>query len=125
MRRLVIKSWLLLLYIDFVMLFFDFKMLHSSVRDQKISTLERATLPTAAQLCNAIDLACVLYFKQVMCLQRSSATALLLRRYGWHAEMVIGAQIRPFNSHAWVEIDGKVINDAPDMLQIYQVLERC
>jgi hypothetical protein len=39
--------------------------------------------------------------------------------------MVLGAQMLPFKSHAWVEVDGIVVNDKPYMLEIYQVLERC
>jgi hypothetical protein len=39
--------------------------------------------------------------------------------------MVIGAQMLPFKSHAWVEIGGSIVNDKPYMLDIYQVLERC
>jgi transglutaminase superfamily protein len=42
----------------------------------------------------------------VLCLQRSAATTLLLRRHGWDAEMVIGAKLLPFQSHAWVEVNG-------------------
>ena len=60
-----------------------------------------------------------------MCLQRSATTVLLLRRYGWNAEMVIGAQGVSLKSHAWVEIAGTIVNDKPYMLDIYQVLERC
>jgi hypothetical protein len=30
----------------------------------------------------------------------------------------------PFRSHAWVEIDGVVVNDKPYMLDIYQILDR-
>jgi hypothetical protein len=76
-------------------------------------------------LCHAVDLACVFYFKQVLCLQRSAVTTVLLRQYGWVAEMVIGAQVRPFISHAWVEIDGSVIGDKPYIREMYQELERC
>jgi hypothetical protein len=50
---------------------------------------------------------------------------LLLRRHGVAAEMVIGAQILPFKSHAWVEVDRAVVNDTPYIEEIYQVLERC
>jgi hypothetical protein len=39
--------------------------------------------------------------------------------------MVIGAQILPFRSHAWVEIGGVVVNDKPYMPDIYRFLERC
>jgi Transglutaminase-like superfamily len=60
-----------------------------------------------------------------MCLQRSAATTLLMRRHGWEAEMVIGVQLLPFKSHAWVESKGVIVNDKPYMLDIYHVLERC
>jgi hypothetical protein len=72
-----------------------------------------------------MDLACVFYPKSVLCLQRSAATTLLLRRHGIRAELVIGAQMLPFKSHAWVEVEGTVVNDKPYMREIYQVLERC
>jgi hypothetical protein len=39
--------------------------------------------------------------------------------------MVIGAQLLPFLSHAWVEIEGCVVNDKPYIPEIFQVLERC
>jgi hypothetical protein len=71
-----------------------------------------------------MDLACVFYFKKVLCLQRSAATTLLLRRYGWSAEMVTGVQIFPYKAHAWVELNNRVVNDKPYVSEIYQVLER-
>jgi hypothetical protein len=39
--------------------------------------------------------------------------------------MVIGAELVPFRSHAWVEVGGEIVNDKPYMLDIYRVLERC
>jgi hypothetical protein len=72
-----------------------------------------------------MDLACVFYPKPVRCLQRSAATTLLLRRHGVGAELVIGAQLLPFRSHAWVECGGAVVNDKPYMREMYQVLEHC
>jgi hypothetical protein len=71
-----------------------------------------------------MDIACVLCLKRILCLQRSAATATLLRRFGRNAEMVIGAQILPFQSHAWVEIDRRVVNDKPYVAQIFPVLAR-
>jgi hypothetical protein len=38
---------------------------------------------------------------------------------------VLGAQMLPFLSHAWVEVDGLVVNDKPYIGEIFQVLERC
>lgn len=124
MKRLVFESWLLLLYFDFMMRLRDFKSLHSFVRNIKVRA--RGDLDfSSTELCHAMDLACVFYFKRVLCLQRSAATTLLLRRHGWRAEMVIGVQVVPFRSHAWVEIDSVIVNDKPYVLDIYSVLERC
>jgi hypothetical protein len=70
-----------------------------------------------------MDIACALYPKRVLCLQRSAATLFLLRRHGWDATLVIGAQTVPFKSHAWVELNGAVVSDKPYMREMYQVLE--
>lgn len=125
MKRLVIESWLLLLYFEFELALRDFKALHRLVRDEQTRPVAASAQYPSEDLCRAIDLACVLFFKQVLCLQRSAATTILLRRHGWEAEMVIGAQTLPFRSHAWVEIKGQIANDKPYMLDIYRVLERC
>lgn len=125
MKRLVIESWLLLLYFEFVLALRDFNALYQSVRDEQTRPAASSAQYPREDLCHAIDLACVLFFKPVLCLQRSAATTILLRRHGWEAEMVIGAQMLPFKSHAWVEIHGKVANDKPYMLDTYRVLERC
>jgi Transglutaminase-like superfamily len=99
----------------------------SALSEQQRAQSRRYSLapPTQADLCHAVDLACVFYFKQVMCLQRLAATTLLFRRHGWEAEMVIGAQVLPFKSHTWVEIKGAAVNDKPYMMDMYRVLERC
>lgn len=125
MTRLVLESWSLLLYFEFVMRFWGFRGLNKIVHEEKVRSAPARTLPRTADLNHAMDLACVFYFKHVMCLQRSAATTLLLRRHGLRAELVIGAQILPFKSHAWTEIDGVVVNDKPYMMDIYRVLERC
>lgn len=125
MRLHVIESWLLLLCFECVMRLHGFRSLHEIVRRPKVRPANATAGPSCETLCRAVDLACVFYFKQVLCLQRSAATTLLLRRYGWDAELVIGTQLLPFQSHAWVEVDGAIVNDRPYLLDIYQVLERC
>jgi hypothetical protein len=125
MKRLVLEGWLLLLYLDLVMRYRDFKALHRFVREQEIRAVSTVEQATSKQVCHAVDLACVFYFKRVLCLQRSAATVVLLRRHGRQTEMVIGAQMLPFKSHAWVEIEGVVVNDRPYMHDLYRVLERC
>ena len=123
MKRLILESWVLLLYFDCLMHIRGFGRIHDVVREE--ATHAKANRVDKEQVCRACDYACVFYFKRVMCLQRSAATAVLLRRHGWKAEMVIGAQLLPLQSHAWVEVEGCPVNDKPYMNEIFQVLERC
>jgi hypothetical protein len=125
MLRHIVESWLLLLRFDFTMRFAQFQDMHRVVHEAPVKSSVKSPPVRNEDLCTAMDHACVLYFKPVLCLQRSCATTLLLRRHGWTAEMVIGAQLAPFKSHAWVEVKGVVVNDKPYVTEIYQVLERC
>ena len=125
MKRQILHSWLLLLYFDWIMHWRNFRELHRIVEEEPIRPTTSARMTPYEDLSRAMDYACVLYFRRVLCLQRSSATAVMLRRYGWNAEMLIGAQILPFKSHAWCEINGVVVNDKPYMHDIYEILERC
>ena len=72
----------------------------------------------------SVDEACVWYVKRAACLQRSVVATWLLRRYGFAAQMVIGCRPLPFESHAWVEIDGRVVNDLPQYQRAFTVLHR-
>lgn len=118
----VLRAWLMLLYVEFFMHIGSLSAVRRLVQKQ---TVHHTTSEQVTSLSRAVDLACVFYFKQVLCLQRSAATVLLLRRCGWDAALVIGVQMLPFGSHAWVELQGSVINDKPYMHDIYRVLERC
>ena len=64
-------------------------------------------------VCDAVLLATCLYWKPVLCLQRAVCTVRLLRRYGTPARLVIGYRPSPFFSHAWVEVDGRVVYGSP------------
>jgi hypothetical protein len=125
MKRLIVESWTLLVFAGFIMRFRGLDALYQTIRTQHVRSVPARTRPTLEMLCRFMDLACVFYPTRVMCLQRSAATTLLLRRHGRIAEMIIGAQVLPLMSHAWVEIDGTVVNDKPYMRDIYRVLERC
>lgn len=99
--------------------------IHTLVRSQAmVQSKETATLHPGT-LCHAMDLACVFYPSRILCLQRSSATTILLRRHGIPAEMVIGARQMQSRFHAWVEVGGDVANDKPYVTEIYQELHRC
>ena len=72
----------------------------------------------------SVDEACVWYVKRTACLQRSVVATWLLRRHGIAAQLVIGCRPLPFESHAWVEVDGCVINDLPQYRRVFVVLNR-
>jgi hypothetical protein len=121
-KWLVLRAWLMLVYVEVTMHVGSLNTVHRLARKQ---TVHPKTNQRADSLCRAVDLACVFYFKRVLCLQRSAATVLMLRRNGLDAAMVIGVQMLPFQSHAWVEIQGRVVNDKPYVRDIYRVLELC
>jgi hypothetical protein len=125
MKLPVLESFLLLLRFEFIMRFRAFKALQVRVRQHQVRCTSTSEQVSCEQLCRAVDLACIFYFKKVLCLQRSAATTALLRNYGWQAEMVIGAQILPPKFHAWVELGQTVMNDRPHVLDIYTVMDRC
>lgn len=76
-------------------------------------------------ICSAADLACIWYWKHVLCLQRSAATVCLLRDHRVPAQLVIGAHRMPFRAHAWVEVENQVVNDKSYTNEMYAVLDRC
>ena len=102
----------------------NFAAIYDRVRKTPLGTRPTRALG-CAQICEAVDLVAVLYFRKVLCLQRSAATACLLKKHGCPAQLVIGVQQMPFAAHAWVELDGLVINDKPYISDIYSVLARC
>ncbi len=74
------------------------------------------------RICGAVEIGSVWYPRRTLCLQRSAVTTCLLRCHGIPAHMIIGARPMPFLSHAWVETNGRVINDWPRVKNVYQVL---
>jgi hypothetical protein len=77
-----------------------------------------------ASVCRAIDRACTLHPRQMRCLQRSAAATHVLRDHGVAATLVIGARKHPFRAHAWVEVDGRVVNDKRGVQEYYDELDR-
>ena len=119
-----LRAYALLLSFEYVLFRGDFATLYRRVRRQPVRTREFDT-NTSRRACTAIDRACVFYFKQVQCLQRSAATVCVLRHLGVPAELVIGAQSLPFRAHAWVEVQGMIVNDKVSATETYAVLDRC
>lgn len=124
MPFLVFNAYWKLIRFDFYLGRGNFSALYKTVRTYSV----KKQVPSSGaveRICSAMDMACIWYWKEALCLQRSAATACLLKDYGVSAQLVIGAQQMPFKAHAWVEVDGRVVNDKPYMHEMYAVLDRC
>ena len=124
MSFLVIKAYWKLILFDLLLARGNFAALYNEVRKYPVGN-QPAALDAVERIGSAVDMACIWYWKEALCLQRSAATACLLKKYGVSAQMVIGAQQMPFKTHAWVEVDGRVVNDKPYTPEMYAVLDRC
>ena len=122
--KLFLEALFGLLAYDILNAFCPFRTLYSLVRDWNVSGRASAS-NTIDRVCTAVNYACVWYPKRALCLQRAFVTTYLLRKSGVRASMVLGAQKLPFKAHAWVEVEGRVINERSNVQGIYAVLDRC
>jgi hypothetical protein len=118
---LTVHAWLGLLAFDLARAA-GFARVHRWVKHRR--TRPRRSSASIEEIVWAVDEACVWYVKRAACLQRSVVATWLLRRHGWRAELVIGCRPLPFESHAWVEVDGQVVNDRPQYQKVFTVLDR-
>lgn len=124
MSFLVLRAYWRLIQFDLYLARGNFKALYDKVRRYPTKKVPASTV-WVEEVCAAVDMACIWYWKEALCLQRSAATACLLKTSGVPAQMMIGAKQMPFRAHAWVEVNGQVVNDKPYMREIYAVLDHC
>jgi hypothetical protein len=106
-----------------VIVVFGFSKAHRVVR--RCPTLRRRIdEQTTPRICAAVAEACVWHVRKIHCLERSVVATWLLRLHGVPAELIIGVRYVPVQSHAWVEVQGQVVNDRPQYQKFFQVLER-
>lgn len=122
MALLVVEALVGLVIFDLASLF-GFEKAYALVRNWPVRR-RRSSRVNDTAVCSAVDEACVWYFKRARCLQRSAVTTWLLRLHGVAACLVIGFRPVPMESHAWVEVDGQVVNDRPQYQRFFQVLDR-
>lgn len=124
MSFLALKAYLKLIRFDLYFARGNFAAVYRKVRSCPLGKRAPAS-DTVERICSAVDMACIWYWKEVLCLQRSAVTACLLKKHAVPAQMVVGAQQIPFKAHAWVEVEGRVVNDKPYTPEVYAVLDRC
>jgi hypothetical protein len=103
-----------------------FRKLHQIVRRWPVSIRKLTNdQETIARVCATVERATTYYVKHTWCLQRSAVTTCCLRAKGVPAQMVIGCRKMPFHGHAWVEVNGEVVNDNQMVQTFYRPLYRC
>lgn len=118
------KAFLGLLAFDLFGFGRNFARLHRTVHNWPVAK-KIARPDVTDRVSEAVNYACAWYPRHALCLQRSVVTACLLRSYGVPAQMVLGAQKLPFKAHAWVEVNGRAVNERKNVQEIYGVWERC
>ncbi len=124
MGLLLVRALWALIDHDFYLSRHDFAALHARVHAVPVIACELRP-GDIDTICRTVSYACIWYTHPVLCLQRAAVTVTLLRRFGVQAEMVIGTQRLPLKAHAWVEVNGRVVNDRPEVQTNYLVMERC
>jgi hypothetical protein len=107
---------------DVVLTLFSMKSLCSLVKRWPLRKSSAIDSDAVGRTCSAVEKACVWYPRQALCLQRSAVTTCLLRAHGIPARMNIGARPMPLLAHAWVEVDGAVVNDWAQVKSFYGAL---
>jgi hypothetical protein len=67
----------------------------------------------------AVATAAALYPGRALCLEQSLALYYLLRRAGIGAQFKLGVQPYPFEGHAWVECNGRPVNDLEEHVRLF------
>jgi hypothetical protein len=125
LQWLPVRVLVQLLMYDLQMAFLGFGWIYRQwERSQSRANALRFSAAEEARLFAAFAKASVFYWKPVRCLQRCIVLGRLLRKSGVAARIVVGYRPVPFFSHAWLEIDGRVVNDSPIYAERLAVLDR-
>ena len=127
-RYLLLQALILLLLIHLSLNLWGLKRTHSILRN--IGKRERGTLDSensSSQILITVKMVKIAakYYKWATCLRKSLALWFLLRRQGIVTELQIGTRFDEgeFQAHAWVEYQGYVVGDRPQVKQHFTSFE--
>ena len=121
---LFFRAYMLLIFVDFGLRFFGFpKIVKICLKEVKLAENSTASLDwdKISKTVRIAQKAFLFYLKpQTKCLERSLVICSLLRRLGIPAQFCIGCpKYPPFNFHAWVECEGRIVNDFDSIKDTY------
>jgi hypothetical protein len=129
-RKLLVQALFLLPFVHWLLSWMGYvrltKLIEKSIQlkltPEKLS--ESKLLERAEVAAHMVSIAAHHGFFQASCLRRSLALAVLLRRENIPSEICFGLRLSDQNleAHAWVEVQGTVVNDRPDIRQQYSLM---
>ena len=120
----ILEAFALILSAELVLKLRGLSVLLHRIRCFPVSPRETPEALTVERTCQALNRATIYYPKHTICLQRSAALTRLLRARGIPARLVIGFTVFPCKGHAWVEVNGRGINERY-FTGDYKVLVKC
>lgn len=109
---------------DLLLKFAGFKSLITTVKRRQTTEPRVTDREICRRVRAMVDRAQMYYPKKAMCLQHSAVVTWLLRGRGVPAEMVLAACDFLPEAHAWVEVEGEVVNDSAKVKESYRELYR-
>jgi hypothetical protein len=124
-RRVVAGAALLLPAIWIALRMVGFARVHAWAAGSPDALGVRTSSHEPATIGTLVDMAGRVVPFSSTCLTRSLALVWLLRRRGVHGELRLGVRTTAdgFGSHAWVEHEGRPVNDTPIVSESFTVLE--
>lgn len=126
---ILIKSWLILLYVRLRMLLTPFRSWKHWLTEQQDVTLrplsenERSCIVTHRRM---IALASKYHFVNANCLPKSLALKWMLAKQNIHSQLKMGLRqgSKQLEGHAWLQYDKTVLNDDHDVAMRYPVIQK-
>lgn len=127
-QKLFFYSLVYLKAITILLFLFRYQALHNFLKSRvplKKTVPSSIAISQASEIAEVVELAAKRRVVNATCLRRSMVLWYLLRRGGIDSNLRLGVRKdrSEIKGHAWVEIDGSVINDDEDYIQQYTLMD--
>lgn len=125
-RLTLLQAVMLLPLVGLMLRLFRYQAVFSAlqrVTPLRVRRSQAVTVPGAKRTAELVNIAAWRGVYEATCLRRSMTLWWMLRRRGIDSNVRIGVSIEDeFASHAWVEMEDVVLNDAADVRERYTVI---
>ncbi|MCJ7841917.1 lasso peptide biosynthesis B2 protein [Lederbergia sp. NSJ-179] len=124
---LFMSIYLTLLHVDYLLkkhgfeYIFDKYTTKYSLENKK--TVDETSLQVINQVVKLINTVCRFYPLEAECIQRSLLSYKYIRRVAdIEVDMVVGVKKHPFESHAWIELNGMSLTEPEDAIKDFMII---